>query len=253
MSETEVEEDVLEQPARGGVAKFAIGLLLLIGVVAGWWFYAAGQQTKVELDIHKKLNEFGAEKGEVVSQLDVGRKFVSTLMVRTKIEEVMPMVSQLRSLNSLDVAQTAFGDQHVDAVKNNGKLLTLVLSDTQVTDTGVAELSSMSLKDFYVARTNITGNAFDSIARMPALEIVDISGTSTANAFSKLKDAKSLVWIRMEDVDVSSVESEVLETLLGLPELGRLTFNDATGLTKMSLDKLKAERPKMMLEKVGGE
>lgn len=252
MSEAET-EDVLEKPASGGIGKFVIGLLLLIGLGGGGYYFATTQQSKAELEIHKKLNALGADSGKVVSQLDVGRKFVSTLMVRHKIDEIMPLVADLRSLNSLDVAQTAFGDQHVDAVKSNSKLLTLVLSDTKVTDAGVAALSSMSLKDFYVARTAITGQALDSIAAMPALEIVDISETGVANDFAKLKNAETLVWIRMEDVDVSGLENEALETLLALPKLGRLTFNDATGLSKASLDKLKSERPKLMLERVGGE
>ena len=243
---TEDQTEGASEPTKssGGLVKVIVPILLLIGI-AGGWFVSSSMQTKAELAANDELKALGA-----FPQLDVGRKFVSTLMIREKIDDAMPHVAKLRKLNTFDAERSDFGDEHVESILGNKGLNSLTLSQTKITDAGVAKLKSMGVKDLYLSQTPITAAALDSVVQMPALEILDVSHTPVATNLAKLKEAQGLVWLRMDGVDISSMEAEAVEILLALPKLGRLTFSPSTGFSEASVDRLKNERPQLFIDKV---
>jgi hypothetical protein len=106
--------------------------------------------------------------------------------------------SVLRAKNDatlLQMANSDVTDETLKLLKGMTKLRELDLSDTSITDSGLAALSELPLERLRLARTKVTDAGFtEHIAGMATLAMVDLSGTDvkreTVDAWKKSRPGR---------------------------------------------------------------
>lgn len=172
---------------------------------------------------------------------------VGTMMVQGHVDEALPHIATLGKVTEIYFAGTDFDDADVASLTGLSSLRSLVLSDTKITDAGVAELASLPLESISLNGTSITAAAAESISAMSALDTLNISKTKVHEDLTPLATLENLEWLLIAETDLSGLDDASIEVLCNLPKLKRFT---ATGsnLKAETIDRLKAAKPALSLE-----
>lgn len=217
----------------------AVGIAVLAGGLA--WLMLERRRA-AETAARDQLKKLGA-----IVQLDGQQKHVSTVIVRDNLESALPLVADLHYLSHLDVADTAFSDDHVRHLRGLSRLKSLVLSKTDITDAALTPLAGMSIESLFLAHTDISAAALDLVVKMPALQTLDVAHTRVQDNVTALASAGQLEWLVLTGVDLSEAGEAELRTFLEMPKLRRLTMRQ-TQIDDDLVGRLKRERPEMMVE-----
>lgn len=119
---------------------------------------------------------------------------------------------------------------------NELPLEVLALSDNDITDKGLAHLSSMRhLTTLELNRTRVTNAGMKDLAKLPELTVLYLSGTQVGDAgLANLAGLRSLTMLTLSNTDLTDAG---LEHLVEFENLGTLVL-DGTGVTAAGLARL---------------
>ncbi len=139
----------------------------------------------------------------------VGGRFTIISLQGTKLDDRdAKILSGLRQLEKLQLAETALSDRGLHELVDLPKLQVLGLARTAITDAGLARLERFpQLRVLLLNETDITDAGMADLARLTRLSKVDVSGTKvTATGVAQLQAARptcAIIWTpRSTDTDI---------------------------------------------------
>ncbi|MFO0911674.1 MAG: hypothetical protein U0795_01850 [Pirellulales bacterium] len=217
-------------------------ILALLVVGAGLWWWNQQRQHRAEMEARDQLKQL-----EAIVQLNSSQKHVGTLMVRKELAKALPWIGQLPYLTHLDVADTGLTDSDLDQIAGLPRLYSLDASNTQLTDDGVAKLTGVPLETIFLAGTKITGESLNQLAQIKSLKIVGLAGTAVQDNVAALTKLPKLEWIVLDDVDLSKIDQQTLDSLAQMPMLGRLSVL-RTNIPEDALKRLLSAKPALKID-----
>ena len=136
----------------------------------------------------------------------------------TKITDAgLRSISKLKKLQKLDLSFTQVGDQGLAHLANLPELVHLDLDSTLVTDEGLCALEPLkNLSSLTLCNTRISDRGLEALVRMVGLSELDLPNTQvTYRGLRSLVTMKSLTWLRLS----TTHGSEIGFTAAGLAEL----------------------------------
>jgi hypothetical protein len=150
----------------------------------------------------QKLSQFGTLERLDLDGAELGSEEYASLWL-------------LPNLHSLSLADSNFSDEDVPT---GGRLQSLSLSGTSITDAGLARLASLkSLTRLELMRTSVTAKGLESLIQLPSLKALEIDDACiTPESVRSLLAMKSLESVRIEISDgMGKPTKELLRALVG--------------------------------------
>ncbi len=204
-----------------------------------------------------------------IESLAALRRLRSFHAPRAITDVALGRISEIATLEELDLSYTGITDRGLRRLKNLGGLRTLNLKTTWTGDSGASHLADMkSLEDLNLAHTRITDEGIGRIATLPALRNLVLDGTRvTGEAIAHLSNAAALARLGLGACfDRPGITNESLNRIAALPLLDALDISGArltndsvealsklrvtslelgeTGLDEAALAKLRANLPR---------
>jgi len=153
-------------------------------------------------------------------------------------DEGLRYLAKFRRLKSLDLSGLPVGDAGIANLGGLRELEFLRLTDTKVTDVGLAHLQSMtSLKTFFPP-PGITDVGLARIGRISSLNYLWITWSPITNAgLTHLTHLKDLETLTLDCADARNVTDEGVSEILKLPRLKKLSLF-GTGISDEGLARL---------------
>ena len=233
---------------KGELGMMARIVCLLIGLLLVCAGCGSGTMSQSESDAREALRALGAMTVLDIDGVHVGTISLVSPTVQDKMEEAIPLVARTPYVTHLDLTGTNVTDQQMDQIAGLGKLHSLVLSQTGITDAGLKKLASRGLDTLYVNDTQLTSASTPVIAGMSKLKILEVSG-DVASDLAPLSGLEKLEWLVLDDV---TIDEDDVDVLAGMSSLGRLSLNDCT-ISEAAMGKLRSARPQLAIDvKSGG-
>lgn len=223
----------------------ATGLVLFSLGVMGC---GSGTMSQAESDAREGLRAMGAMTVLDIDQVHVGTVSLVVPTAQDKMDEAVPLLAKTPYITHLDVSGTNLSDDHMKTLGGLGKLRSLVLSNTGITDAGLKDIKGLDLDTLYVNGTGLTAESASVIAAMSKLKILEISGDLTAD-LAALKELPELEWLILDD---ARLESDDVDVLKSLAALGRLSLNSCE-LAPGDLEALKTAKPNLAIDVKSGD
>ena len=194
-------------------------MLLAISIATGCG--GAGAE-KAAID---ELKEMGA-----LVLLENGRAS-SAVLAKTSAKEVdidaaLPLVAKLGKLESLVLNGTQITDDQLKIVGSMRSLGDLQLSDTGISDAGIKHLTGLSnLTSIYISGTKVTGACLSDISKLKKLSTVGINNTAVAGGYEALQGLDGLVLLVAGQLSISEEDAAAIAEI---PNLKRLDIKEAT-------------------------
>jgi hypothetical protein len=209
-------------------------------VAAGLWLWNLQRRGQAERAAAESLEELGAI---VVVDGGSGRAAsvnLSTISDEAKLAAAVELLPKLHWLTSLDASRTAIEDEHLETIGRLRGLTTLSLNETAIGDEGAARLRRLGdLQALYLASTEVTGAAFDDLAGMQELKILDASASRVRGNLAPLAKLPKLDWLILRNLPLGD---EDLSELGGSASLTRLSL-EGTTFSDAGLQELKEAAP----------
>jgi len=199
--------------------------------------------------LNKQLVDAGG--GQAVRLQKDGDK-VGAIYVLSNINEVMPHIATLNNVNEVYFQDNGFEDKHVPYLNGISALNSLVISQTKITDAGVAELAGMNLEALFLDGTAVTSACLEAVSQIRKLKSLDLGSTNVQDDLAPLAKLENLEWLVLRDTDLSNLSDESITALTSIPKLARLTVTN-TGITEDAKRRLKMAKPALNLEAADGE
>lgn len=199
--------------------------------------------------LNKQLVDAG---GSQAVRLQKDGDKVGAIYVLSNIDEVMPHISTLKNVSEIYFQDNGFEDKHVPYLNGISALNSLVISQTKITDAGVAKLAGMNLEALFLDGTSVTSVCLEAIGQIPKLKSLDLGSTNVQDDLTPLAKLEDLEWLVLRDTDLSSLSDESIAALTSIPKLARLTVTN-TGITEDAKRRLKSAKPALNLEAADGD
>lgn len=227
---------------RGSSLVVLLVILALLVVCAGLWWWNQQRMHRAEMEARNQLKQL-----EAIVQLNSSQKHVGTLMVRKELAKALPWIAQLPYLTHLDVADTGLSDSDLDQIAGLPRLYSLDASNTQLTDEGVAKLTGVPLETIFLAGTKITGESLNQLSQIKSLKIVGLDRTAVQDNVAALTKLPKLEWIVLDEVDLSKIDQQTLDSLAQMPMLHRLSVR-GTNIPEDALKRLLSAKPALKID-----
>jgi hypothetical protein len=160
-----------------------------------------------------------------------------------KITDLLPALFRVGTINLDD---TEFGDEQLNALQNKHKLVSLLLNGTQVSDAGMPKIGTFeNLVSLFLMHTNITDNGLSPLANLSKLAILDVSYNKiTDRGLAEIAKCQNVNHLLISGTEITD---EGLQQLVNMPHLGRLTLLDAK-TTEQGIATLKASKPGLAVD-----
>lgn len=156
----------------------------------------------------------------------VGTVNLSTITDKSKVAELLRIVTDLQELQALDLNNIPLGKSELQAIGSMRNLVSLSLMDTAVGDDGVAFLVNLnSLESLHLNSTSVSDAGLEPLSELKGLKILDLSGTQVKSNLAPLSQLENLEWLVLGDL---SLDSSSLEGLVKAPKLRRLTLRGSS-------------------------
>lgn len=218
-----------------------------------WWCWMAllatagcsDSMSTAEKESREALRAMGAITVLGVDQIHVGTLTLTAPDAKDKMHDAIPHVANMPYLTHLDVANTNLTDEHMSTIGGLKRLISVVLSDTQITDSGLKQISRLPIDTIYVDGTKITGASMDVLGKIKSIKILDISRTNTTSNLQPLSKLTNLEWLVLED---TKIDAAIVDILKDLPALGRLSISRST-ISEAELARLKSAKPALKIDR----
>ncbi|MDZ4832483.1 MAG: protein kinase [Candidatus Melainabacteria bacterium] len=152
-------------------------------------------------------------------------------------------------IRRLMLSHTKIDDSAIPFIAKFEKLNHLALSETSVTDHGIAGLANLKLKRLELeGLDSFTDRGLDLVvAQWPSLEMLDIANTAVTN--SGVIKLKNLSKLKSLDLHQMNLTNDAMKTVLNLPQLERLCLVHI-GFNQKFLDEI-AQKKSLKLLNIG--
>ncbi len=140
-------------------------------------------------------------------------------------DELLEDVSKLYRVLTVNLSDTKITDGQIHYIASLPHITTLLLTDAPLTDAGVKQLTTLNVKNLYLAGTQITDAALNDLAKLSSLQLLDLSRTKvTDNGMQRLVPLNKLEWLILTD---TSITDSGLDDLANIKSLHRLSIKNA--------------------------
>lgn len=154
-------------------------------------------------------------KGLPIAQLFLGGTGIS--------DKCLDELSQLKTLNTLDLSSTAITDQKLSSLANCPQLRELDLSKTNLAASNLSGLSGLKeLRELNLSSTKINDKAMPSISGLQYMKKLNLSNTGVGNA--GMNEVGKLEHLTSLDLSNTKITSQGLRPLSKLGELKDLVL-----------------------------
>ncbi len=129
----------------------------------------------------------------------------------------MKYVSQIKTLERLNMSSTSVGDAGLELLKQLPVLTKLNLNNTPITDAGIRHLPCHSgMTNLWLGLTNITDKSVPDLAKLHHLAWLELDGTEiTANGLNGFASSKNLLGLSVKNCPhISKAEAQAFKKKL---------------------------------------
>ena len=162
-----------------------------------------------------------------------------------KLEQAIELLADLPYLSTLDASRTAFGDSHAEKIGALTQLKSLVLTESQISDAGLAYFTELDdVQSLILSSTKISGAGLSAIGKMSDIKVLDLSNTNVTGSLDPLANLGSLDWLVLRSL---TLEENALTPLAGCKSLGRIGLVETT-VSDATVEAFKALRPAVAID-----
>ena len=243
MKETDLDNDTTRNS--GKLTRVASAAILAVVLCAATYYWQRSGAIAAE---QQAIGSLKAMRAIVV--LDANRKHAESINLSTvpppSFDDAIEHLAALHYARSVDLSRTKFNDAHCDAVSELKHIQSLVLTETPLTDQGIARLVPRlrDLEALYLVGTQVTPRSAKTLSDLPSLTILDLSRTSFDAGFDQIARLPRLEWLLLRENDLGSSD---LMPLSQAKSLTRISLEGAT-VQPSSVDALRKAKTGLIIE-----
>lgn len=136
-------------------------------------------------------------------------------------DQFLTSVSNFPQLEFLDLSNAKATDQGLSQLKSLNELHILKLTNTAITNDGIAELGCLpALRELHLGDTKLDGDVLDHLAKIKTLEWIDLSNTKVSGEkLAKLATLPNLRGVSLFNTPISSSDLPYLRKLARVDEV----------------------------------